>query len=103
MAEAKTAQDLDLGGHPPGYEWAAGETPPDDAAPGRWFVRKYEDCWNVMFRSAPTGVEYAIQPFLPNDRGEKAAKLMANKLVDIAWESYRNDPRRRNKTEEVIR
>ncbi len=102
MAEVKTAENLDLGGHEAGYEWVAGRSPPGVSAPGEWFVRLYKDCWNVMFRSAPTGAEYIIQPFKPNDRGERAAKNMANKLVDIAWESYRNDPRRRNKSEEVL-
>ena len=98
--EARTTEDLDLGGHEPGYEWVAGETPPGDPAPGEWIVRLYEDCWRVMFRSVPSGAEYPIQKFCPDDDGEKVAKSMTNKLVDAAWEPYRNDPRRRNKTEE---
>ena len=100
MTTTRAAKDLYLGVHEPGYKWVAGETPPGDSAPGEWFVRLYEDAWIVMFRSAPAGVEYVIQPFRPNDKGERAAKNMANKLVDNAWESYRNDPRHRNKTEE---
>jgi hypothetical protein len=102
MPEIKTAQNLDLGGHEPGYEWVAGQTPPNDPSPGKWIVR-LSDVWTVLFHAAPTGAEYPIPiPFAPDEEGERAAKNMANKLVDNAWESYRNDPRRRNKAEEVI-
>jgi hypothetical protein len=102
VVEARTAENLDLGGHEPGYEWVAGETPPNDPAPGKWLVRRLAGSWRVLFRSAPTGAEYKILDFSPDDSGEKAAKGMANKLVNNAWESYRNDPRRRNKDKEVI-
>ncbi len=101
MAETRTTENLDLGNHESGYEWVAGTTPPNDTAPGNWVV-KLTRVWTVVFRSAPTGAEYIIQAFSPDDEGERVAKVMANKLVDIAWESYRNDPRRRNKTEEGI-
>ena len=101
MTETRTTENLDIGNHEPGYEWAAGETPPNDTAPGKWVV-KLTHVWAVVFRSAPTGAEYIIQAFSPDDEGERVAKTMANKLVDIAWEAYRNDPRRRNKAEEVI-
>ena len=97
----KTVENLDLGVHPVGYEWVAGETPPNDPGPGKWLVR-LSDVWTVIFRSAPTGAEYVIQAFSPDDEGERVAKRMANKLVDIAWESYKSDPRRRNKAEEVL-
>ena len=90
MAETKTLENLDLGGHEPGYEWVAGNTPPRSSAPGEWFVKLYKDCWNVMFRSALTKAERVIQPFRPNDRGERVAKLMATKLVDAAWAGVRN-------------
>jgi hypothetical protein len=98
MPKIKTAEDLDLGGHEPGYEWVAGQSPPDDDYPGKWIVR-LSDVWAVVFRTEMK-VEYPIQRFNPTDEGEKAAKIMANKLVDNAWESYRNNPRRRNKVAE---
>lgn len=105
MAETRTAENLDLGGHEKGYEWVAGTTPPDDpASSGKWIVR-LTDIWSVIFRPEPDPpglIEYPIQAFSPDDEGERAAKVMANKLVDNAWESYRNDSRRRNKTEEGI-
>lgn len=102
MPEVRTAENLDLGNHKPGYEWAAGSTPPNDAAPGKWMVEYDGVWWRALFRSAPSGVEYPIQAFSPDDEGERVAKVMANKLVDIAWEAYRNDPRRRLKNEEVV-
>lgn len=75
---------LDLGEHLCGYEWEAGETPPGDAAPGKWVVRKVPDEWVVLFRSRK-GAEYLIQNFSPTDDGEKAAKGMALRLIDIDW------------------
>ena len=101
MPEVKTAENLDLGGHAAGYVWVAGKTPPGDSGPGEWIVR-LSDVWTVKFRSLPTGIEYPIEEFCPDVDGEKAAKGMANKLVDNAWESYRSDPRRRLKNEEVV-
>lgn len=89
MPEARTAENLDLGNHEAGYEWVAGEMPPRGYVPGVCFVRKYTDCWTVIFRSA-AGAEYIIQPFRLTDNGERAAKVMANKLVNRAWAKYRN-------------
>lgn len=94
MAEVKTAENLDLGGHKVGYEWVAGRTHPRDPSPGEWLVRKCADCWDVIFRpgtgAGHTRLGYVIQSFSPTDDGERAAKGMANKLVSIAWANYRN-------------
>jgi hypothetical protein len=84
MEQAKTAQELGLGEPRRGYEWEAGATPPGDSAPGRWATIKRAQDWAVIFRS-DKGTEYVIHAFPPNDNGEKAAKLMAAKLVEIAW------------------
>jgi hypothetical protein len=59
-------------------------TPPGDSAPGRWAAIKRAQDWAVIFRS-DKGAEYVIHAFPPNDAGERAAKLMALKLVEIAW------------------
>jgi hypothetical protein len=84
MEQAKTAQELGLGKTRRGYEWDAGGTPPGDSAPGRWVVTKRDQDWAVVFRSAK-GNQYLIHAFSPNEDGERAAKTMAMKLVDIAW------------------
>jgi hypothetical protein len=84
MEQAKTAQELGLSRAKLGYEWEAGATPPGDSAPGRWATIKRAQDWAVIFRS-DKGAEYVIYTFPPNDAGERAAKLMALKLVEIAW------------------
>lgn len=84
MEQAKTAQELGLSEAKLGYEWEAGATPPGDSAPGRWATIKRARDWVVVFRS-DKGAEYVIYAFPPNDAGERAAKLMALKLVEIAW------------------
>lgn len=84
MEQAKTAQELGLGEPKPGYEWEAGATPPGDSAPGRWTTIKRAQDWAVIFRS-DKGAEYIIHAFPLSDAGERAAKTMAMKLVDIAW------------------
>ena len=40
--------------------------------------------WAVLFRSAK-GVDYVIHTFHLSEDGEKAAKSMAAKLVEVAW------------------
>jgi hypothetical protein len=84
MEQVRTAQELGLGKPGYGYEWEAGETPPGDSAPGRWAAIKRARNWAVVFRSAK-GTEYLIHTFPLNESGERAAKTMAIKLVDIAW------------------
>ena len=84
MEQVKTAQELGLGKPIRGYEWEAGQTPPGDSAPGRWTAVKRARDWAVMFRSAK-GAEYIIHTFPISETGERAAKTMATKLVDIAW------------------
>jgi len=84
MEQAKTAQELGLGKPGPGYEWEAGGTPPGDSAPGRWASIKRTRDWAVIFRS-DKGAEYLIHTFPLSEAGERAAKTMAMKLVDIAW------------------
>lgn len=84
MAEVKTAQELGHGEPQVGCEWDAGLTPLGDSAPGRWTVRRDPDHWVVIFHSF-NGPEYIIQTFTPTEYGERAAKGMALKLVDIAW------------------
>jgi hypothetical protein len=84
MEQAKTAQELGLGESKHGYKWEAGATPPGDSAPGRWAAIKRAQDWVVIFRS-DKGAEYVIHAFPPSDTGERAAKLMALKLVEIAW------------------
>lgn len=76
-------QDLYLGEHEAGYQWVAGSTPEDDPAPGRWLVRRTADNWVVLFRSVRRA-EYVIQEYDGTAEGERVAKLMALKLVDIA-------------------
>jgi hypothetical protein len=80
----KTAQELGLGKAVYGREWEAGETPPGDSAPGRWTAAKRVRDWAVLFRSAK-GIEYVIHTFPMTDSGERAARAMAAKLVEIAW------------------
>lgn len=84
MEQVKTAQELGLvkSGHT--YEWEAGETPPGDSAPGRWAAIKRAQDWAVIFRSAK-GTDYLIHTFPLSVAGERAAKTMAIKLVNIAW------------------
>jgi hypothetical protein len=67
-----------------GYEWDAGNTPPGDSAPGRWTVRREDGQWVVLFHSFK-GPEYVITTFAPTEDGERAAKTMALKSVEIAW------------------
>ena len=84
MEQVKTAQELGLGKPKLGYEWEAGETPPGDSAPGRWAAIKRTRDWAIVFRS-DKGVEYLIHTFPLTEAGERSAKTMAMKLVDIAW------------------
>ena len=84
MEQVKTAQELGHGKPEPGYEWEAGATPPGDSAPGRWAAIKRARDWAVLFRS-DKGAEYIIHTFPLSDAGERAAKTMATKLVEIAW------------------
>jgi hypothetical protein len=91
MMEVRTADNLDLGKHNPGYEWNAGSTPLRDEDPGAWLVKlRPGGCWVVIFRSI-NGPKYDITTFPLTDKGERAAKVMASKLVDIAW--GREEPR----------
>ena len=83
MAEVLT-NDLDLGEHEIGYIWLAGQTPPEDSAPGKWIVKKSPLAWAVLFLSI-NGPEYVIQTFSPTEGGERVAKVMAQKLVHISW------------------
>ena len=84
MEQVKTEQGPGLDKLKLGLEWEAGGTPPGDSAPGRWAVAKRARDWAVLFRSAK-GVEYVIHTFPLSEDGEKAAKTMAAKLVDVAW------------------
>jgi len=84
MEQVKTAQELGLGEPTIGYEWEAGGTPPGDSAPGRWTATKRKRDWAVLFHSEK-GAEYVIYTFPITEEGERAAKTMALKLVDIAW------------------
>jgi len=84
MEQVKTAQELGLGKPRLGYEWEAGGTPPGDSAPGQWAAIKRTRDWGVIFRSTK-GAEYVIHTFPQTEAGERAAKTMAMKLVDIAW------------------
>lgn len=84
MEQVKTAREMGLGKPKLGYEWEAGRTPPGDSAPGRWTVAKRAQDWAVLFHSEK-GTEYVIHTFPLSEAGEKAAKTMAAKLVDIAW------------------
>lgn len=84
VPETKETIDLDLGNYGPGYFWRAGETPPGDKAPGEWLVRRDVNRWVVVFRSL-NGPEYPIYPFSPTMDGQKLAKNMALRLVDVNW------------------
>jgi hypothetical protein len=84
MEQLRTEQELGLAKPRRGYEWEAGETPPGDSAPGRWVAIKRARDWAVIFRSTK-GNEYVIHTFTLSEAGEKAAKTMAIKLVEIAW------------------
>jgi hypothetical protein len=84
MEQLRAAQELGLGKPGHGHEWEAGETPPGDSAPGRWAAVKRAQNWVVIFRSAK-GAEYVIHTFPLSEAGEKAARTMAMKLVEIAW------------------
>jgi hypothetical protein len=84
MEQIKTTQELGPGKAVYGREWEAGETPPGDSAPGRWTAAKRVRDWAVLFRSAK-GIEYVIHTFPLTDTGERAARAMAAKLVEIAW------------------
>lgn len=85
MEQVKTAQELGLGKPKVGYRWDAGSTPPGDEEPGRWAVRRDPRAWVVLFHSFE-GTEYIIQTFSPTEEGERAAKIMAVKLVKMARE-----------------
>ncbi len=84
MEQIKTEQGSDLGKLKLGLEWEVGGTPPGDSAPGRWAVTRRVRDWAVVFRSAK-GAEYVINTFPLTEAGERAAKTMAAKLVDVAW------------------
>jgi len=84
MEQVKTARELGLGEPKRGYEWEAGGTPPGDSVPGRWTATKRARDWAVLFHS-DKGAEYIIHTFPLTEEGERAAKTMAMKLVDIAW------------------
>jgi hypothetical protein len=84
MEQVRTEQGPGLGKPKLGPEWEAGGTPPGDSAPGLWAVAKRARDWAVLFRSAK-GVEYVVHTFPLSETGERAAKTMAAKLVDIAW------------------
>jgi len=99
MEQVKTAQELGLGEPKLGYEWEAGATPPGDSAPGRWTTIKRAQDWAVIFRS-DKGAEYIIHTFPLSELGERAAKTMATKLVDIAWGKHSEvEPARAGQTE----
>lgn len=83
-----TLKDLDLGEHEVGYQWVAGSTPENDPAPGRWLVRKLPTSWSVIFRTI-NRVEYIILDYDATAEGERVAKMMAQKLVDVANWRYR--------------
>ena len=84
MEQVKTEQGPGLGKPKLGLEWEAGGTPPGDSAPGQWAVARRARDWAVLFRSAK-GAEYVINTFPLTEAGERAAKIMAAKLVDVAW------------------
>ena len=90
MEEVKTSVELGFGEPKVGYEWDAGSTPPGDKSQGRWTVRRTPDNWLVIFHSFQdssqgVGPDYITATFSPTEDGERAAKTMALKLVDIAW------------------
>ncbi len=84
MEQVKTEQGSGLGKPKLGREWEAGGTPPGDSAPGRWAVARRVRDWAVLFRSAK-GAEYIVHTFPLTEAGERAARTMAAKLVDVAW------------------
>ena len=84
MEQVRTEQGPGLGKIKLSLEWEAGGTPPGDSAPGRWAVVRRVRDWAILFRSAK-GVEYVINTFPLTEAGERAAKTMAAKLVDVAW------------------
>ena len=84
MEQVKTARELGLGEPKRGYEWEAGGTPPGDSVPGQWTVAKRARDWVVLFHS-DKGATYIIHTFSPTEEGERAARTMALKLVDVAW------------------
>jgi hypothetical protein len=84
MEQVKTARELGLDEPKRGYEWEAGGTPPGDSAPGRWAATKRVRDWAVVFHS-DRGATYVIYTFPLTEEGERAARTMALKLVDIAW------------------
>ncbi|MBA7471045.1 hypothetical protein ES707_06338 [subsurface metagenome] len=90
VEEVKTSRELGFGEPKVGYEWDAGNTPPEDKEPGRWTVKRNEDSWVVLFHSSIykppqyVGPDYVIATFPPTEDGERAAKKMALKLVDMA-------------------
>jgi len=84
MEQVKTARESGFDEPTVGYEWGAGDTPPGDSAPGRWAVMREENKWVVAFH-AFRGPTYVIHTFPSTEDGERAAKIMALKLVDIAW------------------
>lgn len=95
VEEVKTSRELGHGEPKVGYEWDAGNTPPGDKAPGRWTVKRNEDSWVILFHSSSlhfiynppqyVSPDYIIATFPPTEDGERAAKRMALKLVDMAW------------------
>ncbi len=82
--EVKTHRELHGKEPVAGYEADMGLTPPGDKSPGRWTVRRDPNGWIILFHSF-NGPEYVVQTFSPTDEGERAAKAMALRLVDIAW------------------
>ena len=84
MEQVKTARELGLEEPKVGYEWGAGDTPPGDSAPGQWTVKRDKNRWAILFH-ASSGATYVIHTFPPTEEGERAAKTMALRLVDVAW------------------
>jgi hypothetical protein len=84
MEQVKTARELGLDEPGVGYEWNAGDTPPGDSAPGQWTAKRDKNKWVVLFH-ASKGAIYVIHTFPPTEEGERAAKTMAIRLVDVAW------------------
>ena len=85
MERVKTARELGFNEPEVGYEWDAGNTPPGDAAPGKWAVRRNPDHWVVLFHFFDGQPANIISTFPPTEDGERVAKTMALKLVDVAW------------------
>jgi len=89
MEQVKTARELGFDEPAVGYQWDAGNTPPGDAIPGQWLVKRERKGWVVLFHTSE-GTEYIIHTFPPTEDGERAAKTMALKLVDFAWGRQNN-------------